>query len=420
MGKKKNDITQSTKSVSTNKDSKKVLSLSKLSDMIDDLSEETKITIEHDDEQNFISTSILILDALLSKSILNGGVANDRITVFAGEPQTGKSYILYNIARNAQKEGYYVIFIDTEHSVSKQTLGTFGLKTDRESLKLIVSNKVEDLKVWMTKMLNDLKNKKNDGMEIPKIIFFIDSIGQLASDKEMNDALKGEIKVDMSRAKAIKQFFRIINADLGYLRIPLIATNHVYADTSSFFPVPVMSGGKGTEYSASTIVFLSTAKLKTGREDEMDLNASGVVITAQAKKNRIAKPKKVKFELDHTYGINKYKGLDFFCTPENFSTVGIAKGKPVTNPDETIGIEPGGTRWYVRHLDKSFFYKQLFTPEVFTQDILDVLHPIIYKYFDYASFDEQQQFLVKMDEDYNDEPIIDDDFDSIDNSELFS
>jgi hypothetical protein len=178
-----------------------------------------------------------------------------------------------------------------------------------------------------------------------------------------------------------------------------------------------MSGGKGAEYTASTIIFLSTAKLKSGREDELDLNSTGVVVTATAKKNRFAKTKKVKFEIDHEYGTNRYKGLEYFCTPQNFEKVGICKGKRKDNPDGTIGIEPGGTRWYVRHLDKNLFEKQLFNKEVFNTEVLEALDGIIYKYFEYSSFDDMKTF------DESDDEIqtvsSDSDFDEIEDDELF-
>lgn len=392
--------------------SNKSFSISQLSGMIDKISDETEIIIQKDDESGYIDTGVYILNALFSKSILKGGISDDRITIFAGEPNTGKSYLLYNIARNAQKRGDFIVFIDTEHSVSKSTLKSFGIDSDPEKLKLISSNKVEDLKIFLTKFLFGLKQEKKAGSEIPKIIILLDSIGQLASEKEIEDAKEGKNKADMTRAKAIKQLFRIINSDLGYLGIPMVATNHTYQDTSSFFPVPVMSGGKGAEYSASSIIFLSTAKLKTGREDDLDLNSTGVLVTAQAKKNRLAKPKKVKFEIDHSYGTNPYKGLEFFLTTENFENVGIAKGKM----NDKGEFEPTGTRWYVRHLNKSVFEKQLFTSEVFTQEVLEKLEPIIYKYFDYSSFEEQELFLSKMDEHGED---LDADFDDIDSDELF-
>ena len=393
----------------------KSFSISQMSQLIDKISDETKIIIEKDGEQGFINTDIFIMNALFSKSILTGGVPDDRITIFAGPPNTGKSYLIYNIARNAQKAGKFVIFIDTEHSVSKQGLEGFGIKTDQDSLKLVSSNKVEDLKIFLTKFLDGMKTAKDDGAEIPDVVIFLDSIGQLASEKEKADALEGKNKQDMTRAKSIKQLFRVINADLGSLGIPMICSNHTYEDTTSFFPTQIMSGGKGAEYSASTIVFLSTAKLKTGSEDELDLNASGVVVTAQARKNRLAKPKKVKFEINHEYGTNPYKGLEFFCTPENFEKVGIAKGKK-EEKDGEITINPGGTRWYVRHLDKSLFEKQLYTSEVFTQEVLEALEPIIYKYFDYSSFEEQQTYIEKMD---NDEEIADVDFDELNEEDLF-
>ncbi len=400
------------------KSTSKTLSINQLSNLIDKISDETKIIIENDDKQEFINTGVYILNALLSKSIKDGGVAADRITIFAGEPNTGKSYVLYNIARNAQKDGFYVLFIDTEHSVSKQTLTNFGINSSPEKLKLISSNNVEDLKFFLTKFLDGLKKEKQGGAEIPKIIVLLDSIGQLASEKEKSDALEGKSKADMTRAKAIKQMFRIINSDLGYLRIPMIATNHTYEDTNAFFPVQIMSGGKGAEYSASTIVFLSVAKLKTGKEDDLDLNASGIIVTAQAKKNRIAKPKKIKFEIDHSSGTNKYKGLEYFCTLENFEKVGIAKGKPIKDKDGKVtSITPGGNYWYVRHLDKSMYEKQLFTPEIFNEEVLDALEPIIYKYFDYSSFEEQQLYIDKMD---SVEEIEDADFDAIDDNDLFS
>ena len=268
------------------KSSKKTFSIGSLSSLIDDIGTETKLYIENEQEDaSFINTGVYILNALFSKSILKGGIPDDRITILAGAPSTGKSYIVYNVVREAQKDGYYVIFIDTEHSINKRILADMGIKTDAENLKLIVSNKIEDLKDFFVKTLTKLKEQKDAGFEIPKILIALDSIGQLASEKEINDAISTSHKADMSRAKSLKQMFRIINSDLGYLKIPMIATNHVYEDISAFFPQSIMSGGKGIEYSASTIVFLSTAKLKSGREDELDLNATGAIITAQAKKN---------------------------------------------------------------------------------------------------------------------------------------
>jgi len=389
--------------------------------MMETISKKTAIVIENDRvERTYIDTGIYMLNALLSKSIMKGGVAKNRFTVFAGEETVGKSYLCYNIAKNAQKEGYNVIYIDTEFSIELSELDDFGIDTSEDKFMLIRSNKVEDLKVMITQFLDQLKESKLKGIDISKTIIFLDSIGQLASNKEVADAIEGKHKVDMSRAKAIKSLFRIITSDLGFLDIPLVATNHIYM-SQDLFPKAIQSGGKGVDYSASTIVYLTKAKLKTGEEDEMDIGASGIVVTAIARKNRNAKPKKIKFEINHTSGTNKHKGLEYFCTPENFDKVGIAKVKE--NVDKKTGevtYVPGGTKWFVKHLNKSFYEKQLFTANVFTDEVLKSLEPIIAEYFSYANQDEIDKIQEEMDAKYQEfEADADFDIDADNDDQLF-
>ena len=372
---------------------KSTFSFADMQKTMETISKKTGILIDTDSkERTYINTDIYMLNALLSKSIF-GGIADNRMTVFAGPETVGKSYLCYNIARNSQKIGKNVIYIDTEFSIELSELSDFGIDISPEKFMLIRSNKVEDIKLMMSQFLNKLKAEKIAGNEIDETIVFLDSIGQLASNKEVDDALDGKIKVDMSRAKAIKSLFRIINADLGYLNIPLVCTNHTYK-TMDLFPQDVMGGGKGVDYSASSIIYLSKAQLKTGNEDDLDLNSSGILVTAKAKKNRNAKPKKIKFEINHTSGINPFKGLEFFCTPENFDKVGIAKVKKVIDKKaKTVEYVEGGTKWFVKHLDKSFYEKQLYTKRIFTDDILKSLEPIIYKYFSYASQAEMEKLM---------------------------
>jgi len=375
------------------------LSFKEMREMMETISQKTSIIIENETkERGYIDTNIYILNALLSKSILHGGVSKNRFTIFAGEESVGKSYLCYNIAKSAQKEGYNVIYIDTEFSIELGQLEEFGLDISLNRLMLIRSNKVEDIKIMLAQFLDQLKEQKQKGVDIGKTILFIDSIGQLASLKEIEDAKEAKNKADMSRAKAIKSLFRIITADLGYLEIPLIATNHIYM-SQDLFPVAIQSGGKGVDYSASTIVYLTKAKLKTGNEDELDLNSSGIIVTALARKNRNAKPKKIKFEINHTSGTNRYKGLEYFCTPENFNKVGIAKVKEeVDKKTGEITYKTGGTKWFIKHLNKYLYEKQLYNGKVFTDEVLEKLEPIISDYFAYAN----QAEIDKVQNDMND------------------
>lgn len=171
-------------------------------------------------------------------------------------------------------------------------------------------------------------------------------------------------------------------------------------NSQDLFPQAILTGGEGLMYLASTIVLLSKAKLEDKERDELSTGSVGSTITALARKNRLAKPKKVKFEIDHSKGCNPFKGLDFFCTPENFKKVGIAKVKPVLDKKTGEITYESGSKWYVKHLDKTLFDSQLYNGKVFTKDVLEALEPIIYEYFRYASYEEYQQEMDSLDEKY--------------------
>lgn len=405
------------KPVNTSQKKSDGFNFSSISNLIENISKKDIISIENlEKDKNYISTGIHILDGLLSKSILKGGIPNNRITIIAGPKQTGKTFISLNIARNAQKMGYNIVWIDTEYSIEKPDFDMYGIDTtDSDKFILIRTNIVEKIKMFMMTILDGLQKLKESGTDVSKTIFFIDSIGMLSSEKEKEDTLKLSVKQDMTRAKQIKSLVRLITNDLGYLNIPLVATNHVYL-TQDIFPQTIMSGGEGLYYAASVILLLSDAKLKTGQEDELDLGRSGSIITAKAAKNRLAKPKKVKFEIDYSKGINPYKGLDFFCTPENFEKVGIAKVKKVIDKSTgEITYQPSN-RWFVKSLDKILADNQLYNRKVFTTEVLKELEPIIHEYFKYSSYDECLKELEDIDEKLNE--IEDKDMTSFDDLDL--
>lgn len=397
---------------------------SSLSSLIDNMDKKDIISVEDfNKEKNFISTGIYIVDGLLSKSILKGGIPNNKITLIAGPKQTGKSFISLNIARNAQKMGYNVVWIDTEYSIEKTDFDMYGIDTSNpDTFMLIRTNIVEKIKIFLMSFLDALQKLKDTGVDVSKTIIILDSIGMLSSEKEKEDTLKQAVKQDMTRAKQIKSLMRLITNDLGRLNIPLVATNHIYL-TQDMFPQTIMSGGEGLYYAASVILFLSDSKLKTGEEDEMDLGRSGSVITAKANKNRLAKPKKVKFEIDYSKGINPFKGLDLFCTVENFDKIGIAKVKKVVDKETGEISYTSYNRWYVKHLDTYLAEKQLFNRKVFTPEVLAAMEPIIYDYFKYPSYDEYLKELEEIDEKLNEieekDMLTSEEFDLDDNENLF-
>lgn len=370
----------------------KKFEFSKIGTILDNIGKNIPIQIEKEiKERKFLSTGVYLLDACLSGKLLNGGIATNRISCVAGESGAGKSFICYSVAKNAQKNGYSVIYIDTEQSIDLEDLPNYGIDNSLEKFRLIRSNKVEDVNMLLTQLLDDLKEQKIAGYELPKLLIVLDSLGQMASNKEKEDLLAGNIKQDMTKAKALGSMFRSINTDLGFLDIPLLVANQTYM-TMDLFAQEKLRGGNGLLYSASVIGMMSKSKLKDSNVDDMDLGASGINVLFKCVKNRLAKPKKIRFDISFVNGMNPYTGLEAFCRDEFYDKIGIAKGK--MNVDKKTGemkFEPGGTRWYVSHLDKSFTTKQLFTPQIFTQEVLEKMAPIVNDYFRFKSLDEVEQ-----------------------------
>jgi hypothetical protein len=187
----------------------------------------------------------------------------------------------------------------------------------------------------------------------------------------------------------------------------MVCCNHTYL-SQDLFPKEISKGGMGLVYSASVLGFLSKSKLKTGEEDDMDLGQSGISVLFKTQKNRLAKPKKIRFDISFAHGMNPYTGLDAFCRPEYFNQIGIAKGKmEVDKSTGEMKFTPGGIRWYVDHLNKSVTTKQLFTQEVFTQEVLEKMAPIVNDYFRFKSIDEieevEKEFnsIIEEDDDTN-------------------
>ena len=365
---------------------------SKVGSILDNIAKSVPIVIEKEvKEKSFVSTGCYLLDAALSAKLVGGGILGGRIFGLLGESGAGKSFIAYSICKSAQKDGYSVIYIDTENSIDLEGITKFGIENTNDKLRLIRSNKVEDINMSLTQLLDELKEAKLGGFEIPKILIVLDSIGMMSSNKEKEDLLKGAMKQDMTRAKGLNALFRSISSDLGYLDIPMVCCNHTYL-SQDLFPKEISKGGMGLVYSASVLGFLSKSKLKDGNEDEMDLGQSGISVLFKTQKNRLAKPKKIRFDISFLNGLNKYSGLDAFCRPEYFNQIGIAKGKmEVNKATGEMTFTPGGNRWYIDHLNKSVTTKQLFTQEVFTTEVLNKMAPIVNDYFRFKSLDEIEE-----------------------------
>ncbi len=326
----------------------------------------TENTFSEVDE--WIPTGNYLLNAQLSGTLF-GGIPNTRSLGLMGDPGTGKSFVCLNVAREAQKKGYDVIYCDTEGAIDKSSAIKFGIDPDKVRYQPIKT--VTEFQTFVTNLLELVKKARERGDQ-PKILLVLDSLGMLSTDKELNDAISGKNAADMgAKAKELRKLFRVITLDLTAAKIPLVCTNHVYAG-GGFFPTKESSGGDGPIFAMSVISFLSKAQLKEGNST----TKTGIIVTSNLKKSRFTVPEPVKFHISFANGMNPYVGLQDFISWE---ACGIGRGKfeeqTVDGKKETVFIPSDSpqARWAVRHLGKTVTSSQLFTPEVFTQEVLEEL-----------------------------------------------
>lgn len=326
----------------------------------------TENTFSEVDE--WIPTGNYLLNAQLSGTLF-GGIPNTRSLGLMGDPGTGKSFVCLNVAREAQKKGYDVIYCDTEGAIDKSSAIKFGIDPDKVRYQPIKT--VTEFQTFVTNLLELVKKARESGDQ-PKILLVLDSLGMLSTDKELNDAISGKNAADMgAKAKELRKLFRVITLDLTAAKIPLVCTNHVYAG-GGFFPTKESSGGDGPIFAMSVISFLSKAQLKEGNST----TKTGIIVTSNLKKSRFTVPEPVKFHISFANGMNPYVGLQDFISWE---ACGIGRGKfeeqKIDGKMETIFIPSDSpqARWAVRHLGKTVTSSQLFTPEVFTQEVLEEL-----------------------------------------------
>jgi hypothetical protein len=135
------------------------------------------------------------------------------------------------------------------------------------------------------------------------VIVIVDSVGNLASKKEVDDALDGKSVADMTRAKQLKSLFRMVTPHLNIKDIPMIVVNHTYLE-QGMFPKAVVSGGTGIYYSADNIFIIGRQQEKEGQE------LIGYNFIINVEKSRYVREKsRIPVEVSFEGGISKWSGL---------------------------------------------------------------------------------------------------------------
>ena len=274
-----------------------------LKDIVKEIGDDyTKLASDISDSQSFIDTGSLVFNGLISGSIF-GGVCSNKITAIAGESSTGKTFFALAVAKNFldANPDAYVLYFDTESSITRALLESRNIDTDR----FVVIN-VVTIEEFRSKALKAVDIYLKTPIEDRKpCMFVLDSLGMLSTEKEITDVLNDKQVRDMTKSQLVKGAFRMLTLKLGQANIPLIVTNHTYDVIGSYVPTKEMGGGSGLKYAASTIIYLSKKKEKDQKE------VVGNLIKAKTAKSRLSKENKevtIRLYFDER-GLDRYYGL---------------------------------------------------------------------------------------------------------------
>jgi RecA/RadA recombinase len=245
-------------------------------------------------DKDMVPTDVPMINVALSGK-LDGGIIPG-LTMWAGPSKhfkTAFSLLMAKAYMDKYKDAV-LLFYDSEFGTPIKYFETFEI--DMERVLHTPLTDIEQLKFDIMQQLQEI----NRG---DKLIIILDSIGNLASKKEVEDALEGKSVADMSRAKQVKSLFRMVTPHLNLKDIPMVVVNHTYKEIG-MFPKDIVGGGTGSYYSADNIYILGRQQEKTGTE------ITGYNFIINVEKSRYVKEKsKIPISVSFDGGIQKYSGL---------------------------------------------------------------------------------------------------------------
>lgn len=194
--------------------------------------------VEAGDVESFIDSGSYALNALLSGSIY-GGLAGNKITAFAGESATGKTFFVLGIVKQflSDNPDGGVLYFESESAITKDMIEKRGIDSSRMVMLPVAS--IQEFAHQSTKILD----KYLADQERKPMMICLDSLGMLSTSKELGDIADGKETKDMTRAALVKGAFRVLTLKAGKAKVPILVTNHTYSQVGVMFPQQVMGGG---------------------------------------------------------------------------------------------------------------------------------------------------------------------------------
>jgi recombination protein RecA len=273
----------------------------------------TGISTGFNDPRTWVSTGNYCLNYLISGDFYRG-IPLSKVTCFAGESGSGKSYICSgNLIKNAQDQGVFIVLMDTENALDETWLQDLGVDTSEEKLMRIGVSLVNDVARVISDFMKDYKSEYDDlaPEERPKVLFVVDSLGMLQTPASTAQFEGGDMKGDMGiKAKQLKALVsNSVNLIAPY-DIGIVATNHTYASQDMFNPDEKISGGEGFIYASSIVIGMKKKKLKEDENGNKVTDVRGIKSVCKVVKSRYAKPfETVEVFIPYATGMDPYSGL---------------------------------------------------------------------------------------------------------------
>ena len=244
--------------------------------------------------KDLIQTPVPMINVALSGR-LDGGLCPG-LTVFAGPSKHFKTAFALLLAKSYldKYSDAAVLFYDSEFGSPQSYFTSFGIPTDR-----VIHTPITDIEQLKHDSMAQLSNIERGD----HLIIIIDSVGNLASRKEVEDAIDGKSVADMSRAKQLKSLFRMVTPHLTLKDIPMVVVNHTYKEIG-MFPKDIVAGGTGSYYSADNIYIIGRQQEKDGS----DVVGYNFIINVE-KSRHVREKSKIPIEVSFEGGISKWSGL---------------------------------------------------------------------------------------------------------------
>lgn len=313
-----------------------------------------------EEPKEYHDTGVYALNLAYSGDLTKG--TSDGVTCIAGKSKSFKTLFGLMSCKaylDANPEAY-MIFYDSEGGASQSYFESVGIDTDRVIYIPIMN--IEELKFDIMEKLEAIKESYKETKEYEKFVFFVDSIGNLASIKEVNDSLSGNSASDMgTRAKSLKALFRIITPYFTNYKMHFIAIMHTYDEMAAMgAPKQIMSGGTGPMYSANNVFIIGKRQIKEGKD------IIGWQFMLNIEKSRTIRERAViPFEVTYEGGMDRYTGL---------LDIALASGhveKPKMGWYSRPGVE-GDKNWRKKDTSCPEFWDPILNDDSFVSAVTDM------------------------------------------------